>query len=743
MLKKVFIINIFICVIFFGWAFASTQDCESIISMDMLSPDGLNKLESYLSGDNVIAFLKAREKLLTYPYEELKEIRNKIESLDSAKRLKELIDGFITKMEDENIINEVENIFINNIPQSLNAPFYGDFIPDSNIRELSPQAERVYENNLSLKYNKNDLLKKNDTLWVNPKYAGKKSLSIPVQDKSGLDLKVLDNNDKAIRRWQYSLKDDNLRDFFFKSTDLRQWIKKYEESLIFPVTFKNTVILRNEYRIFCLDLKTSNEIWSLGNFDGSGYEFYNTFRHLHENSAGYELLLSDDMLFTELDHKLIALRLDNILEPKIAWQKNLGEFTLGAKPILNKKFLILTLINARSEIFICGFSALDGKLKWTTYIGTSSFLSPACSISCVNGNEVILGTNYGAIISIDSDNGSIIWIRKYSPKQYNIFEYWNKSCLKPYTNNKCPIKYDTEFIQVAGQTLCYKPRESDFFYMIDSKSGELKKQVLVDPEKFYILRVSRNKAVFLEKTNKITKNAVLKVVELSTGKNIYEFEIKGGYLSGVSYLSEEVTLFKCGEFIYLLKAAKDSIECKEIGGHLGGWLVNATRNNFFIADENNLFNYEFKAYQTADTGDLKYTEEQEGILLKTLKEAISLNTGDNKETRLKSSILNLLKQKNISLDKLIPFVIDNKDKFKDNFWNDFIADLNKKYADEIVNYDGVNLRLGGLLYGVGLLKNYDKDKPVDKKKAGVGLKRQYEIYGQSLRPFPVEVIKGS
>ncbi len=745
MLKKISVISIFISLIIFGCLCASAEDIDGIMLVDALNPDNLTEFDHCFSGDNILLFLKAREKLLTYSYEDLCEISNKTKALSPKNKLKIFVDRLISKIESEPAANEKEDIFVNNFLEDLSSPFSGGIDSNFNIRNLEPHAERIYKNNLILKPARNPLLEKTTGFFVNPKYIETTGASRETQDKADFNLSPFEVNKKIVKKWEYRLKDDLQQDFFFRQDDLRQWFKRFEEYSVEPAVYKNTVILRNEYRVFCLDLKTSNEIWSFGNIDGSCYEFYNTFRHPHQNSRGYEILLSNDMLFTELDHKLIALKLNNILLPEISWQKDMGEFTLCAKPVLNKETLITCLVNARGEIFICGFSSSEGKIKWSTYVGISSFLSPVSSLSCVNGNEVIIGTNYGVITSIDSDTGAIIWLRKYLPKKYNIFEYWKQSCFKVFPMDKCPIEYDTEFVQPDNGRLYYKPRESNYLYIIGLNNGELNKQFLIDPDNFYILWAARGKAVFLEKPNNTLKKPRLKLVNLDSGATIDEFELEGQFLHGVTHISEESILIKLDNIIYSLSITDNSMKYKEVVNNINGWLVNAAGNDLFIADGNNLLNYALDETGLLCSKDSQlinnYIREQNDVS-EALTQALCLDPGDSRKIGLKKQVLDAIREKNIPLNKLMPVITGNLERLKNNFWDDFIVELQKKYADQIVRYDNVSLRFDGFLKGASLVKNNSDARPINKIKSKKTLSKKYKINGALISPVPITVIKG-
>ena len=76
-----------------------------------------------------------------------------------------------------------EDIIVNNVPADIRLPFYpGD---DRNIRNIDPNGERIYCDNIRLKYRKNGLEKKTERLWADPKKARKGKSSRFIQAQAG------------------------------------------------------------------------------------------------------------------------------------------------------------------------------------------------------------------------------------------------------------------------------------------------------------------------------------------------------------------------------------------------------------------------------------------------------------------------------------------------------------------------------------------------------------------------------
>ncbi|MEI6631313.1 MAG: hypothetical protein WCL25_01705 [bacterium] len=77
--------------------------------------------------------------------------------------------------------------------------------------------------------------------------------------------------------------------------------------------------MRNNYRLFCIDASSGEELWSFKDRGSNGQEFYQTFKHISHGSYGYQFTVENDILFTELDRKIIAVRLSELYAPQLLW----------------------------------------------------------------------------------------------------------------------------------------------------------------------------------------------------------------------------------------------------------------------------------------------------------------------------------------------------------------------------------------------------------------------------------------
>lgn len=724
---------------------ATLEDRKQIISFDLSKDENLIALNNYLCWEDILNYFTIRQKLLSMPYEELIILRERTMKLDSAKELNSLIDKILSKMEEENIFLLKEDIFIDNVPVLTDSPFYKGSVQSFKITDLKAHAEYVYFYNLKLKYKKNTLLKKTETLWINPKEKTgqeEKNRATPRINSSSYNLLV----NEANQMWSYNLKDDNLTDFFFD--DLRQWIKRYEESAISPIIYKDTIIMRNEHRLFCTELLSSKEIWSFGDMNKSGREFYQTFRHPHHNPYGYELLLANDVIFTELSGRLVAVTLKDILNPQLLWARDLGEYSVCTKPIQNKEILIVGLINARGEFWICGFDCKLGSLVWNTYIGMSSFLSPVCVTSAIWGDRAFIGTNHGVLVCLNATDGEIIWLKKYIPKNYSLFEYWQRGYYKGAFLDVGSIKYDTQFIEIGDdRSLYYKPRESDYLYILDSEDGQIKEEILIDSDKYYILRAYDGRGIFLKKTTGILENSELKIVELASGKLTYNLVIEGGPLQGINYINRDEILFKVDDNVHFLKVDHNEVIHTEVYVPVSGWLLNAEDRFLFIGKDRLLFcldsfNRKY-AYPKNNSYLIEFLEQREKIK-NALAEVFQLDAESEQATKMRRQLLSNISIFRFSFDQISPIIVDNLERLRHPAWNEFVSEIQKLYGDEVITYQDIEMKFNNFLYAAALIKSYSikSERHLIREKNHRGIQKSFQVKGEKLFLLPVEVIKG-
>lgn len=740
------LISLILCIIssfFCKSSEAALENRKDIITLDFADDENFIILNNYLSTDDILNQFKVREKLLSLSYAELNKIQKRIEKMHSMKGLKGLLKTILSRLENKGIYCLQEDIFVNNTPQLLDSPFYGNSGQDRKVTDLKPHAERLYFDNLKLEYRKNKLFKKPDGLWINLEQIKNVAKRQQKQEITEINLWSLDKlTDQTVKMWDYRLRNSNLTDYLIS---LRQWIKRYEENSLYPVIYQETVLMRNEYRLFCVDLLSGKELWSFKNPDRTGHEFYQTFRHLHLNSDGYEFLLEKDMIFTELAGKLMAVKLKNILAPQLLWEHNLGEYTVCTRPIHNKNILIVGLINARGEFWISGFNCESGTLEWSTYIGTCSFLSPPCEISGIKDNRVFLGTNNGVLICLNSKDGRIIWLKKYSPKKYSLFDFWKDY----HFLDEDLIKYDTQFIEIEdSRLLYYKPRESDYVYVLDQKDGKAIEEILVDPDRYYILRAWNGKGVFFEKTNGNAENAEVKIVELKSGKEIYNMIIKSGALKGVIYLNKNEILFKVDNVVHFLRMDKDKVSYANLGVPSAGWLLNSKDRFLLVGKGETLFcldGFDKKyTYLRNDLHRQEYLEQRERIKNSFIKD-IQLDTESKQVLELRKQIMHDITVSDLPLDEIFPIIVNNLKRLKQPSRSNFFTKLRDLYSDEVVTYKDIEMKFVNFLYENNLVDfKYSNDaERTIKNNASIGEWQNYQVRGDRIFLLPIEVIKNS
>ena len=690
---------------------------------------------SLLKDENVLQFFKFREKLINSSYESNVRFASNLSRNPADFKLRKLTKNIINRYKIRNLFSFHEDILIDNCPLELNKPFYNEEANHPNLRIgcLKPYVEHLYFYNLKLKYKKNNLESFDNQLWFNKTY-GKIINNLVSSPREGVDSIAFDKLPrKAELIFSWNLKDDNQSNYVFFN---RQFLKKYEEDPMVTVFYKDKIILRNEYRIFCVDKNSGKTIWSFGDLGKTRQEFYQTFCHPHENSFGYELLFDRDMVFTELDHSLMGINIQNILTPQLAWKRDLGEYTLCTKPVGCGNIIIVGLINEKKELWVCGFNRINGNLEWNTYIGTSSFASSVCLISLTIGECSFIATNHGAIICLNSNTGEIIWLRKYSPRKYNIFDCKQFEIDKNAVTEKGLVSYDTQFLEIGeNNELYYKPRESDYFYILNSKNGELKNQLMIDSQLYYILRACNGKIILLKIPDETSAKSLLEVIELKSGKCLFKRFVDGSKLKGVHYQSNNEIIFKIDEKLYFLRIAGGEVKLQDVDSSVQGWLLNAS-GQFLLIGNNHTLSCLDVLNQRYVKPELPYAEPNYSFSKEKL-----LDKDYMRSKEFKDAILRHMKTGNITLDEFVVMMQDNLPEMKNPSWRDFFNIFKKLYGDQIVTFKDVQLKVSNLLKELVLIDNPTEPDSVIKSGIEENGNKSYSVYGESLKLLPIKVIE--
>jgi len=658
--------------------------------------------------------------------------------------------AFFQDPENESVYLLQEDVFVNNIPLQLPYPTYEKSYKNFKITQLEPQAERLYLGNLKLNFEQNTLKKVSDALWIGPQNSSEKTYENAPKSREakedGVPFDKLKN--EATVMWARSLRSDNMRDFFF---DLRQWIKRYEEDLMYPVIYKNVVIARNEQSVICLDTLNGEKIWDFSIRDKRGHEYYRTSRHPHQNSYGYEFLLSDDVVFSELGGAFAAIDISDILEPKLIWKTSLGEYTACSKPVDTGAVITVGLVNARGEIWFCGFNRNTGDLEWNSYVGISSFLSPVCTISLVRQNRLFVGTNNGILVSLDPRSGKILWVKKYAPKKYNLYDYWNKEYFKDKVLNRGSIPYDTQFISAGhGNFLYYKPRESEYVYKIDTISGKTEAERSFASGAAKILGIVDGKLVLLENSDRKRGRLKVKAIDLESDRIAHELYVEAGNPEGVEYINQNQIAFKIGRLIHFMKIEEEKLSHKtvDVSARKAGklWLLSC-KGKFALLGKNNtvLCLDMFKADRPYKHNNIEYAGylERRKKLLKNLETVLN-SKKIGKSAKVVKEMANEIKTLHIPANIIFSIIEKNAEALRHRSFRQLVKALLEEYADDVVRYQDVNIRFVNFMHGSGLANSCFMERHITKPEEIAHLKPHgnFDIKGENMFLIPVKTKKG-
>lgn len=695
-----------------SWAAADNAQDPAVSKY--LKKENILTYNSYLSQGDLLNWLRLRESFLSLPVSELKMIFNKIRPDENVQPLSRAIEQIIRGKEKEDLYVLKYDCLIRNKPLQLDLPSYHGSFQGLTIFALKPYAENLYLDNLSLRYDKDSLFSnKEDDLWSNLTVSKNKNIPLknyylPLSRVTNLAVDKLISQKKLL--WSYNLKWDNFSPFFI----LRQWIKEYEEDARVPIIYQNTVIIKNEFRIFCLDLTSGKELWSLGNVDNSFRENYLTAFPVHCNAHGYRIILAGHTVYADLGGNLVALDIKDIFKPVLLWKRPLGEYTLCTSPVVVNDKIVTGLVNSRGELWGSGFNLKTGELIWSTYIGTSSYQSPSNPVSLVVDDKLFISTNYGVLVCLHPDKGELLWAKKYIPKKSFIFDFLRDWVSKYKYNMVDPaMSYDTQFLEAGpGKTLNYKPRDSDFLYILDQDNGVTKDRILTNSAESYLLGACKGNAVFLENNNNPKANIWVKVISLVSAKQIYSFNIEGGPLEGVLY-GDDGLAFKVGRAIYYLKISDKIISHKKLVDLDDGWLTGFNGQLVFTERNHALFCWggiDKVANTPENTKISAYCLRIEKIKSDFLA-AFNLNANGKNALKAKQQLLLNMQRLQVPIKEIFTIIAENVEKLKSPSWNVCLEWLRKKYGDEVVSYRDLEVKFANFIYGKGLLQpGQTKDK---------------------------------
>ncbi len=713
---------------------------ETIHRPTALSESEITAIDTYLLNATLPEYFSLREVLIGLPTETLYSLQEEISEFSSGK-FSELLNRILEEKEKKSIYLLEEDIYIDNKPSSVSIPLSGTVDNKFKITNLPPEEENLHLNRLQMQYRENKLVQKTETLWVGLERAkiitgksstGKRSGMV---DKGQLSFKS--KQVPAQKAWSYQLASDNQTDYLI---NMRQWIKKYEEEALYPVNYQDTIILRNEHRLYGLDAFSKDELWSFKCPDEKNEEFYQTFKDPHHNSFGYQFLIEQNMVFTGLGKKLIAARLRGDFLPVLLWEVDLGEFKICTKPVLNGRTLCLGLINSKGELWLVGFDHLKGVMLWSTYIGITSFLSPACEISALKNDLIFMGTNCGVIVCLEAKQGDILWIKKYTPKSYSLFDFWSKHTF-PERN---AVVYDTQFMNFDAEDnlLYYKPRESDYLYILNPENGESKLEMFVDTNNFYLLWSGYNRALFLERLPDKNYNVQIRVIELVKGSQIGSLAIPSGQLKGVFSAAPHELSLKIGKTVYSLAMGSDSIVYSVSNISTSSWLLGYQNGLLFAGESGKLTVFDFPHKTIVPLRSIPQLKP--GEVVKKDLFVVSEFTPANEQAfyELCQKITTDSVALETYFDKLSPVIINNFEALKQSKWKEILVKFAQVYGNKIIKYQGISMKFinflskSGLIDTLPALSNKQQLSPV------ASTRESFSVQADKIFPLPLKVVRG-
>lgn len=681
---------------------SSINEHGSIQEQEVNEKDLLIIEKLILSGSKA-GQMRACARLNALTYDELGALLKKIEGNGSLNELAGLIDAVRSEKKAEGIYIKVEDIIINNLPlRGAESGFYAKDAKSGNMRKINTQSQQLYFDNLKLRGVKNTLVQETADLWINDRYLAQ--ITPPGnEDKNTVDEPLSIDLKRVIPlpqpRWSVEIPDEHLNN---DDLDPRWWYKRYEEPLTFPEFYNGKVIARNEYSVFCFDGVSGTIIWEYSLPSRRGNKWYQTLRPKYVNSYGSELLSDGGNIYSEIDGHIIALDVKGRYPPKLIWKKSLGEFSLCTKLIRNRGSIIGGLINDLGELWICAFGVSDGQVRWSTYIGISSIGSPVSALSGSLGDKVLIGTNHGVLVCLDTNSGEIIWLRKYGTRKYSVFDYWYKQRYKDnFGEGAGSIGFDSQFLDLAGAgKFYYKPRESGSFYIIEGETGRLLDELSL-PGASKFIGVIKGELFSLEQDPKKDGQVFLRAVNLSNGKKVFEKAFPAAPLRGIVRPYHGSIFFKLGNIVYCIFGSTGGYEVINLELPEDGWLLNYKDGVLLFGKDRSLSSLSIYGQSNVDPAEL----EQAGNIARQRKEieqTLSLVSGQHLEIKalkdIQIKILEDIKRAGLPLDGFFSYFLKNIRMFENPSWNDFLLSLIDYYEDGIVAYNGINLKFSSFLY---------------------------------------------
>ncbi len=683
---------------------------NTLPDLSTVDPGEIISLGHQMMNGTLLDYFNAREKLLNTPYDELSDLLGHAKENNVPLLLEDPLKKILRKKQIEEIFCAVEETYLDNTPPATHFPFYPEDANKHQIQALDPEAEQFYFDNLRLTAHKNDWVQRNESLWS---AEGLKSAEPSVVVRPEAPALSLDGlADDLKERWQVRIPSDHINHF---PQALRQFRKKFPESVYEPVVYQGTVIVRNLYRLFCQDLKTGKELWSLTGRDSNGQEYYQTLPEPDTRPFGYGILLKDGGMYAQLNHDLVAVDVKDVTAPRIVWTKGLGEYALAMRPVVSEGVVVVILVNARMELWASGFDTKTGDLVWSDYIGITSFLSAASSLTLLEGGKAYLATNHGILLKIDAKTGRVAWIKKYIPKKYSVSYYILNMHRVGYFNAP-NVPYDTQALELGHDGLLYyKPRESDYLYLLDPVSGEEKKRVLIDTKKYYLLRARDGRAFFVNKNSRDDKKTAIVVMDLKNGAELFAKDIPPGVLDGVDYLDDRSMVFKLGTQVHFLSYVDGHDVHRAFPCDVPGWLLPSEGGLLFVGKDQRLRALDYLKTVTVNAGVNVRVEKKidaASEFLDGLSKALASGSLSAQVETVHPGLLRSAATVDIAPQSLTSIIIKNVRALKEPSWNDLLKIFKDRFGEKFIDYLGIKIRFDRFLAGYGLIKLPEEMVPV-------------------------------
>lgn len=683
----------------------------------------LQQIEERLLRDSFFDYITVRERLHAFSYEDLMKINKAITKKESLKTLHKLVEGLKRKKQDVYTFNET---FTRDWePLKKRAPFYPQ--ETYSLRSVSLEAERLYFDNLNLTYIPQKLQAIQDNYFRAPYLNDNGAANYIKKDSTIHSFFLSLAQQKKHAMWKYKVAGEKQ----YNISHERLPVKKYTENSIMPVIYNGMLLVRNEYRIFACDALTGEQLWSVAP-DTNGEENCYTIVHMHHNPYGYEMTREGEMLFTELAGRLCAYKLEAARIPELKWSISLGEYTLATKPVVAFNTVIVGLINARGELWVCGFTQDKGTATWQTYIGLSTFSSSVCTLSLVSNENIIIGTNHGVILSLDGKTGLIRWMRTYQPKKYSVFDWFQKKhFMFKNISQKGFLPFDTQFLQERDGVLIYKPREAETVFFLSRENGALIKKIRMEQDLYYALGMLDAFMVVLSKQTPQDNRLLL--VNVTDETVLDSQNIPHGALRGVVYLDQNTIVCKVGESLLQLRRNQTSIVIDQIPCKQGEWLVGAKDGKYAVAQDNTLY-FSTEEFNNRDKKNILLRNN----LIVSMEAYIREDSQFTKFAAL--HLVNSTYKRNVMANDLIAPLLMHEKEIRKGKAKHLIAALGEVYGNEIVHYKNTSLRFGLLIQNLTGLENERVSNSVSARQE---LHELFSLYGSAfMEVLPVHVVKG-